>query len=45
MMKLYKYKVRWSPYSTAVKAKSKKDAARAIRSQYPKAKGDFFVLF
>lgn len=44
-MKLFKYQVRWSPYSTAVRAKNKKDAAKEIRRQYPHAKGDFFILF
>jgi hypothetical protein len=44
-MRLYQYKVRWSPYSTAIRAKSKKDAAERIRKAYPKARGDFFTMF
>ncbi len=43
-MKLIKYKVQWSPYSTAIRAKNRKDAERLIRAEYPHAKGDFFVF-
>jgi len=37
--------VRWSPYSTALRAKNRKDAERLISEQFPQAKGDFFTLF
>lgn len=43
-MKLIRYKVQWSPYSTAIKAKSRKEAAILIRKLYPQGKGDFFVF-
>lgn len=43
-MKLFKYKLRWSPYFTGLKAKNKKKASAEIQRQWPKAKGNFYIF-
>ena len=44
-LRLYLYKVNWSPHMTAIRAFNMKDADKRIRKAFPGCKGNFFTQY